>query len=197
MSRKNLETRNRILDATWKLLEENPDAGVRMADIAKQAGISRQALYLHFSKRAELLIATTHYIDEVKGVDKRLAASRSAESGTERLDAYISAWGSYIPEIYGVAKALMEMKENDKEAEVAWHERMQAVRHGCEAVIKALANDGTLSSDLSHRQATDALWMLLSVRNWELLRTECGWSQKRYIETMKLIAHNTLILKQD
>ncbi len=196
MSRKNLETRNRILDATWKLLEERLDTGVRMADIARQAGISRQALYLHFSKRAELLIATTQYIDEMKGVDARLAPSRAAATGIERLDAFIDAWGNYIPEIYGVAKALLAMKESDEAAALAWSERMQAVRHGCEAAIKALARDGTLSPDHSQKQATDILWTMLSVRNWEQLRSECGWSQKRYIETTKLIARGTLVVKQ-
>ena len=77
MSSDNSKTRTRILQAALKLLEASQGQGVRMADIAKQAGVSRQAVYLHFSTRAELLIATTLYLDEVKGSDARLAASRS------------------------------------------------------------------------------------------------------------------------
>ncbi len=142
MSSHNPETRNRILNAAWTLLEANQGTDVRMTDIAKQAGISRQALYLHFSKRSELLITTTRYIDEVKDVETRLAPSRTAETGIERLDAFIDAWGNYIPEIYGVAKALLAMKESDEAAALAWNDRMQAVRHGCEAAIAALARTG-------------------------------------------------------
>ena len=48
MSSENLETREKIMRATWKLLEESGGSGVRMSDIAKAAGISRQAVYLHF-----------------------------------------------------------------------------------------------------------------------------------------------------
>ncbi len=55
MSSENIETRTRILDATVRMLEEQGGRGVRMGDIAKAAGISRQAVYLHFSSRAELL----------------------------------------------------------------------------------------------------------------------------------------------
>ena len=193
MSSDNSETRNRILNGAWKLLEANQGKDVRMTDIAKQAGISRQALYLHFSTRSEMKIATTRYIDEVKGVEARLVSSRSAKTGIERLDAFIDAWGNYIPEIYGVAKALLAMKDTDEAAALAWNDRMQAVRHGCEAAINALGGDGVLLPEHTPEQATDILWTMLSVRNWEQLTIECGWPQKQYIETTKSLAQRVLV----
>jgi len=193
MSSTKIETRGKILRAAWKLLEADQAKSVRMSDIAKEAGISRQALYLHFPTRAELLVATARYLDQVKNVDERLATSRTASTGMERLNAFIEAWGNYIPEIYGVAKAFLAMKDTDDAAALAWNDRMQAVRKGCEAAIKALKKDGALSSDYSTKQATDILWTLLSVRNWEQLTIDCGWSQTRYIETTKLLAERVLL----
>lgn len=166
-----------------------------MSDIAKEAGISRQAVYLHFPTRAELLIATTRYLDEVKNVDRRLVPSRNATDGLERLDAYIEAWGNYIPEIYGIAKALFAMQDSDEAAKLAWADRMLAVRDGCEAAVQALNRDGLLSKDHTLKQATDILWTMLSVRNWEQLTIECGWSQKQYVETTKRIAQRSLVVK--
>ena len=90
-------------------------------------------------------------------------------------------------------KAIMAMKDTDAEAAIAWNDRMQAVRHGCEAAVKALAKDGDLTPKLSTRKATDTLWMLLSVRNWEQLTIECGWSQKQYISTIRDLVHQALI----
>ena len=171
----------------------NQGTGVRMGDIARQAGISRQALYLHFSKRSELLIATTRYIDEVKGVDARLAPSRNAGTGVERLDAFIEAWGNYMPEIYGVARALLIMKDTDEAAAAAWADRMQAVRHGCEAAILALHREGRLLPDHAVENAIDILWTMLSVRNWEALTIECRWPQEKYVETTKAIARRILV----
>ncbi len=187
------DTRTRILRSAWKLLEGAGGQGVRMADIAKDAGISRQAVYLHFPKRSELLIATTRYIDEVLDVDARLAASRGAATGAARLDAFIEAWGNYIPEIHGIAKALLAMKDTDAAAAAAWSDRMQAVRQGCEAAVRALKADGALASEYAPKQATDILWTMLSVRNWEQLTQECGWSQKRYVETMQMVARRVLL----
>lgn len=193
MSRDTLETKQRILKATLDLLESGGGQGVRMSDIAKRAGISRQAVYLHFATRAELLIATTNYLDETRGREERLAPSRTARSGVERLDAYIEVWGDYIPEIYGVAKALLAMKDTDEAAAVAWDERMQAMRHGCEAAISALDSDGVLSDDFTLPRATDMLWTLLSVRNWEHLTIECGWTQEAYVEVLKSMAHRSFV----
>jgi len=195
MSSEMPNTRERILSACWKLLEASQGKGVRMTDIAREAGISRQALYLHFSKRAELLIATTRYIDEVKDVESMLIPSRSAKTGVECLDAYIEAWGNYIPEIYGVASALLAMRDTEEDAELAWNDRMQALREGCEAVVADMKRGGSLLAEYTMAEASDILWTLISVRNWEQLTIECGWSQAQYIEKMKSMVRLVLVVE--
>lgn len=192
MSSDPINTKSRILDVTWNLLE-NGDKTVRMSDIAKAAGISRQALYLHFPNRAELLVATTRHIDMVKNVDARLERSRSATSGMERLHAFIEGWGGYIPQIHGMSVALRAMRSTDKEAAAAWNDRMKAVRHGCEAAVQAISLDGSLTRDLTEEAATDLLWTLLSVENWERLVRDCGWTQSAYEKTIKQTAEAALL----
>lgn len=164
-----------------------------MTDIAKAVGISRQALYLHFPTRAELLIATTRHIDSVKNVDARLADSRAATSGRDRLASFIRAWGGYIPEIHGVSVALRSMRNSDAEAAAAWDDRMRAVRHGCAAAVEALAADKMLRPDLNKEVATDLLWTLLSVENWESLVRDCGWPQTDYESQIKRLAEAALL----
>ena len=193
MSSKNIETRTRILDATVQMLEKHGGRGVRMGDIAKAAGISRQAVYLHFASRTELLVAATRYLDEILDVDSRLAASRAATSGVERLALYIECWGHYIPEIYGVAKALLLAQDTDAAAAAAWRGRMLAMRDGCRAAIDALHSDGTLAPEWTPKRATDTLWTLLLVPNWENLTDECGWSTQQYIRWMKTVAERTFV----
>ena len=186
------QTKTRILETTWKVLETRSDKN-RMSDIATAVGISRQALYLHYPTRAELLIATTKHIDKVKKVNQRLELSRAAGSGIERLHFFIKAWGGYIPEIHGISVALRKMRENDKAATEAWDERMQAVRHGCQAAVRAIEKDGKLKSDLSEQVATDILWTLLTVENWERLVLDCTWSQSEYEIKMIELAEIALL----
>lgn len=197
MSSENMETRTRILEATVRTLEESGGRGVRMGDIATESGISRQAVYLHFASRTDLLVAATRYMDEKLDVDSRLAPSRGATSGIERLRLYIECWGNYIPEIYGVAKALMMAQDTDEAAAAAWQDRMLAMRDGCRAAIDALHADGMLATGWTRPKATDALWTMLLVPNWENLTVECGWSTSDYIRRMHTLAARAFVTRPD
>ena len=193
MSSDAFTTRERILKSTWSALLDSSKPRVRMSDIANSAGISRQALYLHFANRTELLLATTHYIDKEKHIDHRLAFSRGASSGLERLEAFVDAWGNYIPEIYGVANALIVMGITDESARHAWTGRLAAVREGCEAIVVTLSRDDQLSDSVSPTEATDILCAHLSLETWRYLRHTRGWNQTRYLEVMQHTLRKMLV----
>jgi len=126
-------------------------------------------------------------------VDSRLAPSRTATSGVDRLALYIEAWGNYIPEIYGVAKALLLAQVTDEAAAAAWQDRMLAMRDGCRAAIDALHSDGKLAPEWTQKNATDVLWSMLLVPTWENLTVECGWSNQQYVCWMKTVAARTFV----
>ena len=138
-------------------------------------------------------MAATRYLDEILDVDSRLAPSRAAKSGVERLALYIECWGHYIPEIYGVAKALLLAQDTDEAAATAWGDRMWAMRDGCRAAIDALHSDGNLAPQWTPKIATDMLWTMLLVPNWENLTIECDWSTEEYVRWMKFVAERTFV----
>jgi hypothetical protein len=96
--------------------------------------------------------------------------------------------------IYGIARVLLSLKDaGDQEAATAWKNRMDAMREGCAAAIDALKAEGRLSSEHTRGQATALLWTLLSVRNWEHLTIDCGWSQKAYIAGLRTSAKRLFV----
>lgn len=193
MSSTESDTRKRILAATWRLMEERRGEGVRLSDIARAAGLSRQALYLHFSSRPDLLIATVRYADEVKDCDARLENVCRAASGQEALAALVEFWGNYIPEIYGLAKALLSVLETDAAAAAAWKDRMGALRDGCCQVIDALERQKALAPQWQPAEAVEMLWSLLSIAVWENLTQECGWSTAQYVSRMQSVLKSTFV----
>lgn len=193
MSSHESDTKTRILEATWKLMEESRGQGARMSDIAKAAGISRQAVYLHFESRTDLMIATTSYVDEIKGLEGRLKAFEKASSGVEVLETLVEVWGKYIPEIYGLAKALLSTRETDEAAAAAWNSSMGCLRDACRDVVEALEADGELAPEWAAKDAIEMLLTLISIYNWEQLTVESGWSTDQYIKHMKMLLKRALV----
>ncbi len=193
MSSGDPETRKRILDKTWRLMEKRKGQGVKISDVARAAGISRQAVYLHFGSRAGLLIATARHVDETKNLSERLKAMNTSANGTEVLEAYIDFLGNYIPEIYGLAKALLAIRETDQDAAAAWNDRMKDNYEGCRTVIKCLEQGNLLAPEWNTNDAADALWAMSSITVWEDLTLERGWSQNEYVNYLKVALKRMLV----
>src|SRR5215212_5118402 len=185
MSRDGSETRARILEATWRLMEERNGQGVRMRDVAEAAGILRQAVYNHFGSRAELMVETARYGDEVRGLDERLRRYRAATGGVERLEAFVEFWGNYIPEIYGIVRALLAARETDAAVAAAWDDRMGVVHDACRDIVGRLEREGALAPGWSLDEAADLLWSVLSIDSWEQLTIERGWPTERYVVRLR------------
>jgi AcrR family transcriptional regulator len=189
------DTREKILKETWSLMEKTRGKGVRLEDIARAADVSRQAIYLHFGSRAGLLIETARYLDETLGLPDRTAAVWNAATAEEALDAMVSFWANYIPDIYGLAKALMTVRESDPDAASAWNDRMAAVYEKCLVVAQRLRDEGTLTGGWSAEEAADYMWSLLAISNWEHFTLERGWSQAQYIERFQQTFRRVLVGK--
>ena len=181
MSSTELSTHDRILETTWHLMEKNRGQGVDIADIAKAAGVSRQAVYLHFKSRTELLIATTHYIDKTLNFNESILEACRPSTGTVSLEDFVQIWGNYIPQIYGSAKAILFARETDESAAEAWDTRMDDLRSGLRIILSQIEGAGELAPGWTLDEAIDFAWAQLSIRMWENLTIERGWSQQQYI----------------
>jgi AcrR family transcriptional regulator len=186
-------TRERILQAALRLMEERQGQGVRVEDIAQAAGISRQAVYLHFATRTDLLVATTHYLDEQLHLTERLQALRTARDGVESFEAFVAFWTNYIPDIHGLAKALLIQRNTDAAADAAWQDRMDQVYAGCLSAVRCLVRDQVLADGWTPEEAADFMWATLSVSTWEHLVQERGWPQERYTHQILWILRKALL----
>ncbi|MCA9735919.1 TetR/AcrR family transcriptional regulator, partial [candidate division KSB1 bacterium] len=103
----------------------------------------------------------------------------------ELLEKSITIWGNYIPEIYGLAKAMLSTRETDEAIAAAWDKQMDCLRNACQDIIDAFIREEILTPEWTRSKAIEMLWTALSIQNWEQLTIECGWSTSQYIEWMK------------
>lgn len=174
-------------------MDEHGGQGVRLEDIAAAAGVSRQAIYLHFGSRSGLLIAAVRSFDDALGVDERTRPLREAPDGRTALAELMTFWASHVPEIYGPAKALQAGRATDSAVDAAWQDRMASVRGLCLHVVRQLDREGALVPGWTVSFAADFLSVLLSIETWEVLRLERGWSDDQYRERLEDAAARALV----
>ena len=175
-------TRRRIFEAAWNLIVVRGDAGVTMAHIAKKAKISRQALYLHFADRAQLLDALVRYADEKRGLTSAIQHIVDAPTAREALGRMVSLQARQNPRIWGIALAFEAVRRTDKAAQRSWQRRQARRLETCRTIIERLRREGELRPTLTMEEATDLLYVITSLRMWEDLVLVRGWTADQYQE---------------
>jgi AcrR family transcriptional regulator len=170
----------RILDAALALFRKKGDAGVTMAQIAKAARVSRQAVYLHFKDRAALMVALTRHVNERLGLPAEIQKILGAATGADMLRASAELQARMNPFVWVVARALDAVRRTDAAAERAWQDRQPSRLQGARAIVARLQSEGNLKEGLDPADAADLIWTVMSLRTWEDLVVTRGWSAERY-----------------
>jgi AcrR family transcriptional regulator len=170
----------RILDAALALITKRGDARVTMAQIANAARISRQAVYLHFADRADLMVALARYADKKRGLAKEIQKIVEAPTGAAALAEMVAAQARSNPAIWAAARAVDAVRRTDEAAERSWQDRLRLRLEGCRRLIARLESEGNLRKDLDPATAADLLWTITSLRAWEDLVLERGWTPEQY-----------------
>jgi AcrR family transcriptional regulator len=184
------DTRTRILEAARTLLEQR-GYRVGLEEIASAAGVSRQAVYLHFGSRGRLLVALVHHIDKTGDLPKRLARVAKSPNALTALDRMAETVSAYDPQILKIAMVFFDARRSDPEFEAAWRDRMESRRIGFGRVVEWLRRDGVLAPGWTIADATDAMSAIASIPAADQLVGSRGWSQKRYARYLKTVLRRT------
>jgi len=182
MSNKKALTQERILATALELMSKRGGADVSMGEIATAADLSRQAVYLHFRDRTDLLLALVRLIDAKSGITDEVGRIGEAPTGTAALEAMVALQARTNPSIWPVARALDAVRRKDRAAARAWEDRLKHRLRVCQGIVDRLKQNGQLRRDLDPATATDLLWTLTSFRMWEDLVLDRKWTPKRYQE---------------
>jgi AcrR family transcriptional regulator len=168
-------TRERLLDAAWAEAVEVGIERLTLAAVGARAGVSRQAVYLHFGNRATLLVQMTARFDHTSGFRARLAESRRA-APRESFRIMLNAWFDYVPTILPVSLALEAAWLTGGDGAEAYRDRMDDWHEGIRVAVRRLADAGALAAGWTVATATDWTWACVHPTHLHHLTRERGWS---------------------
>lgn len=193
MSRRLRPARIAILDAARRLFENKDFIAVTLEEVAREAGVSRQAIYVNFGSRAGLLVALVSHVDEIGGLQAKIEKILASPTAVSALEALVDFRAGYTPSIYRLATQVDAARRFDADAEASWQDRMKHRYTHSRAVAHRLAAEGVLAAGWTEADAADLIWSLTSIRTYEDLVIDRGWSLNRYRQRIKAMLVGTLV----
>ncbi len=164
-----------------------------MGAVARRAGVSRQAVYLHVGDRTGLLVALVDHMDRSLGLEERgreVFAAPSAVDGIERLLGMLAVAHEGIAP---VARILEAARRTDPDAEAAWADRMGRRRAGSRHLVERLAAEGGLAADWDVESAAALLYAFTLPAMWDALVVEQGWTAEQYRDRLTAALKSALV----
>lgn len=197
MSSGNPTTRQRILEAARELLEARPGATIAMGEVAERAGVSRQALYLHFTDRTSLFLEVSRLADSTTRTPTRQRRIDEAPTARDAFREAIALQAFLKPRLQAVAAALDVLRRSDPDADAAWKEREHARLHRCEQVVQRLHDEGELAPGWQVPTAARCFWAVTSQRVWDDLVMDQGWSTAQYRYQITALLEAALLRREE
>ena len=187
------ETRRRILDSALELSAELGPS-MRLIDVARQAGVSHQGLYLHFGGRNGLLVAMLPHMVETFDLTRRFAQVTEAPNGRAAAARMIDFLSSMNGRLDAIGWVLEEAQHLDEAFGRDWRRKTLGLREVIEDdVIMRLSEEGSLRDVWSIEDATDLVLAVTTLGTWRELTRELGWTPEQYSENVTRVLMNSLI----
>lgn len=186
-------THEALLESGSELIASEGFANVTLAQVAEAAGVSRQAVYLHFGSRTGLLTQVADYIWQKKGLPNPRQLVESAATAREALHLLVElrarACEVLDPYLY------VPDGQSDPEGEVmqAYTKRQTERLEVFRITARRMKDEGVLQPGITVDAAAEMMWSVLSVPVWRSLVSMRGWSQRKFVREMEGLLTRALL----
>ena len=189
-------TRERILDVAQSMIAIRGNAAISLVEVAQEAGVSRQTLYLLFGGRAGMLLALVDHIDAKSAAPGRLKRVSESLHGRQAIRPYVKEWLEYVPDVFPVARALSAAAAaGDEAAQAAWESRMKMVYGGFRLIARSLQDSGDLREGWTPAAAAQWMYGLTQVDMWQHFVVESKWKPTEMLDRV-IAAIESSVLRQ-
>jgi AcrR family transcriptional regulator len=186
-------TRAALLSAAQAILQEQGFEALTMTAVAERAGVTRRAVYMHFTSRAELVAALFDHVASAEGLQESLRGVWEAPDAASALDEWAAHLARYHPRLLAVDRAVQRVWRHDPDA--AAHRRRVVAEKlaNCRRLAQRLHDEGRLAGGWTTESATDMLFALISTDLIEALIVDRRWSRQRLAEHLALLFRSTFV----
>jgi AcrR family transcriptional regulator len=195
LGKRGAATRQRLVEATARLLESQGVRDLRVVDIAREVGTSPATFYQYFRDVEEAVLALTAEVgEELAPVDELLQRSWTGPSGLDAAREMVDAFIRYWDEHRAVLRTRnLAAQEGDPRFRQVRNNSLRPLTDHLAAAVADSQAEGFVSTEISPMAAAAALVALLERmaafhRDLETL----GITRADVVETTARIVHQTV-----
>ena len=176
------EMRRRILDAAVQVLGEKGYAGLRTADVAEVAGVSRGAQTHHFPTKDDLVLAAMEHVFKTASERGRKRAHR-ARSVDQAIRALLAdSQDFFFSDLFLIAVDLAILGRRDAPN----NSQIQQISHAHRLPVEAAWLQALIDAGVPERLAEDLLWLTISIVRGLAIRKLLADDPPRFERVLKL-----------
>ena len=187
-------TRARILAVAWTLVADR-GRNLKLNEVAERAGVSRQAVYLHFGDRNGLLLALVAHMDDTLDLGESLAHVRASPTGAGLIERAMRLNADFWTAVSPVAQVLEAYRHDDNALGAAWRDRMQFRQRVFAMMIERIVELQELAEGWSVEDASALLYAVAHFDAWRELTDHLGWTDDHYVEAMSRLLCRSLLAR--
>jgi AcrR family transcriptional regulator len=161
--------RKRCIEAANSLLADSNMPDLKMEDVAKRAGITRQTIYNLFGSKTELIEAVFDDLARIGGMEG-MAAAMQQRDPEARLSAMVMTFVRFWAASRTITRHIRAMAATDLDLRDAIRARDERRRQACQHVLRGFGK--TISTDGDQSLRVDLLWTITSFEFFDMLAGE-------------------------
>ena len=162
------DARKRCVEAANALLADSDTPDLKIEDVARRAGITRQTIYNLFGSKTELIEAVFDDLARTGGMEG-MAAAMQQRDPEARLSAMVMIFTRFWAASRTITRHIRAMAATDLDLRNAIRARDERRRMACQHVLRGFGQ--TISTDGDQSLRVDLLWTITS---FEFIDTLAG-----------------------
>ncbi|MGQ0575850.1 MAG: TetR/AcrR family transcriptional regulator [Pseudonocardia sp.] len=176
-----------------RALIEDRGYDVGLGEIGRAAGVSRQAVYLHFSSKAQLLTDLFSWVEEQEQLGALLAPVWSADTGEQAMERLVDAGAAFEPRILALNRAMLRAGDLHDTVHELYQGRMASRFRAMRDVVERIHADGRLAPNWDIDTAAAFVWALTAPPAFDMLVAQHGWTVDHWATSTKLLLRKALL----
>jgi AcrR family transcriptional regulator len=163
------DARKRCVEAANALLADSNTPDLKMEDVARRAGITRQTIYNLFGSKTELIEAVFDDLARTGGMEG-MAAAMQQRDPEARLSAMVMTFARFWAASRTTTRHIRAMAATDLDLRGAIRARDERRRMACQHVLRGFGQ--TLPTNVDQSLRVDLLWTITSFEFFDMLAGE-------------------------